>query len=771
MGVRVLFGVLLAAPAGAAVTIATPLRAGATPSGTTCGGADQLPSTWNCTWTKALPDQGAPIALSSPIVADLDGQPSAVVGDRTGNLYAFHLGNPSPGTSPTAPTIPGGWSNGGNVGVTDESGPIDSTPSVLSRPGTNDSVLVGSGNDADPDTGGYQAYGPAGHREWFTPVVDPSSDAHPAAGVEAGIAIGNLQPSSGTGASASAGSLGQVGYTIAASTGAPLRGWPFFDSDSVHATAALADLYGTGVDEIIQGADQSAGTGRGQTYQNGGHVRILSGTGNLICRADTNQVVDSSPAVGGFLPGGATGIVVGTGTFFANASDTDTVTAFDTHCRSVWSARLDGGTFSSPALSDVLGNGSLQVVEGTDAGSAGSVWVLDAATGATDWRVSLPSPVVGSVVTADLTGSGHDDIVAPTENGAYVLDGQTGQQIAYLGADVGLQNSPLVTADPNGTVGITLAGYSGVVTGGQGVVYHYEISGINAGQAVGTGAWPMFHHDPQLTGDAGGTPAPGSVPGCSIPAAALEGYDLVASDGGIFAYPTPDRPFCGSMGGSHLNAPIVGIAMSPSTGGYWEVASDGGVFAFGEAGFHGSMGASHLNAPIVGIAATPDGGGYWLVAADGGIFAFGDARFLGSMGGSHLNAAIVGISPSADGRGYRLVASDGGIFAFGDAPFSGSMGGAPLAEPMVGTATDTSTGGYWEVAADGGIFSFGQAPFYGSSGGTPLAAPVVGMAASDDAFGYRLVAADGGLFSFSAPFSGSAGGTRLQKPVVGMAGF
>ena len=39
----------------------------------------------------------------------------------------------------------------------------------------------------------------------------------------------------------------------------------------------------------------------------------------------------------------------------------------------------------------------------------------------------------------------------------------------------------------------------------------------------------------------------------------------------------------------------------------------------------------NVNAPIVGIAATPTGKGYWLVAADGGIFAFGDAAFYGNV--------------------------------------------------------------------------------------------------------------------------------------------
>jgi len=61
------------------------------------------------------------------------------------------------------------------------------------------------------------------------------------------------------------------------------------------------------------------------------------------------------------------------------------------------------------------------------------------------------------------------------------------------------------------------------------------------------------------------------------------------------------------------------------------VASDGGIFNFGDAGFFQSMGGKHLNAPIVGVAGTPDHQGYWEVASDGGVFAFGDAQFYGSM--------------------------------------------------------------------------------------------------------------------------------------------
>ena len=102
------------------------------------------------------------------------------------------------------------------------------------------------------------------------------------------------------------------------------------------------------------------------------------------------------------------------------------------------------------------------------------------------------------------------------------------------------------------------------------------------------------------------------------PTPSLPGYWELASDGGIFAF---NAPFYGSMGGQHLNAPIVGMAYDPVTGGYWEVASDGGIFAF-NAPFYGSMGGQHLNAPIVGMTYDPDTGGYWEVASDGGIFAF-----------------------------------------------------------------------------------------------------------------------------------------------------
>ena len=168
-----------------------------------------------------------------------------------------------------------------------------------------------------------------------------------------------------------------------------------------------------------------------------------------------------------------------------------------------------------------------------------------------------------------------------------------------------------------------------------------------AQQAAGASCFIAFG---DLAGDQATTPI--SFAGACVAPANAAGYDLAASDGGIFTF--GNLPFCGSAGGLKLNKPIVGMATTANAGGYWLAASDGGVFNYGNAAFFGSAGSLKLNKPIVGIAATHDGGGYWLVASDGGVFNYGDAGFFGSAGSLKLNQPIVGIAATPDGK--RLLA-------------------------------------------------------------------------------------------------------------------
>jgi ribosomal protein L24E len=224
------------------------------------------------------------------------------------------------------------------------------------------------------------------------------------------------------------------------------------------------------------------------------------------------------------------------------------------------------------------------------------------------------------------------------------------------------------------------------------------------------------------------------------------------------------------MGALSLNAPIVGMASTPSGDGSWRVGSDGGIFASGDAKFYGSLSGRRLNQPIVGMAATPTGHGYWFVARDGGVFAFGDAKYLGSTGGRHLNQPIVAIVANHSGHGYWLVARDGGIFSFGNAKFYGSAGAIRLNQPIVGGAPAPNGRGYWFVARDGGVFAFGDAHFQGSVSGAQLPGPIVSMAPASNGTGYLLLAATGRVYNFgNAANYGSAPRTCAGAPAVAIA--
>lgn len=436
------------------------------------------------TWVTNL-GAGRMVVRSSPAVASIDaGAPVVVVGDQGGYVNALRL------------------TDGSGVWAASTSGAAaDSTVSVVGAgPGVR--IYAGVGNSANPTVGGYLALGSTGNRLWFRqPRATPSGGK---TGVMSSMTVGNFQ---GTDEVVS-GSMGQMAYAMNAQGGV-LFGFPWFEADSSFATPATLDVDGNGSDEIVMGGDSTAGVAFGHTYSNGGALRIVSGRGNggssnesagQRCRYDANQVVQSSPAVGRFLPGGAVGIVAGTGTYFSGASDTNRIIAVDTNCRLRWKADLHAATSASPALADVRGDGTLAVIAGTRSGpDQGSVYALNGANGARIWSTSLPGGVYGGIATADLRGTGSQDVVVATPTGVYVLDGRTGAVIGQFGQGFGLQNTVLITRDPNGDAGITIAGYNGRR---EGVVAHYVIDQHVASFVGGVGGWPMFHHDPKLSGNA-----------------------------------------------------------------------------------------------------------------------------------------------------------------------------------------------------------------------------------------------------------------------------
>jgi subtilisin family serine protease len=247
--------------------------------------------------------------------------------------------------------------------------------------------------------------------------------------------------------------------------------------------------------------------------------------------------------------------------------------------------------------------------------------------------------------------------------------------------------------------------------------------------------------------------------------AALDGYQLVGSDGGV--YSSGVAASRGSTAGDHVTHPIVGGAERTDGLGYWLVTSNGTIFAFGDATSYGSATKMQLAHPIVGMTATPDGKGYWILANDGGIFAFGDAKYYGSMADMSLADPIVGMASTPDGKGYWLVANNGAVFAFGDAHFYGPTSKIRFTHPIVGMAASPDGKGYWLAGNDGGVFAFGDATFFGSEAGKSLAHPIVGIAPGPYGTGYWLAGAAGQVFAFgSAPYEVPSSTKVPSAPIV-----
>ena len=447
--------------------------------------------------------------------------------------------------------------------------------------------------------------------------------------------------------------------------------------------------------------------------------------------APVAPVVTSVSPAGGPLNGG--GAVTITGTGFTG---------------------VDAVYFGYNAATSATVDSDTEITATVPPGNVGTVDVLvtspdeDSATGASDQYTYASTPTVTNMAPSTGPPSGGTAVTV-TGTGfigaTSVLFGTaTASQIVVISA------TALTVAAPAGTAGpvditVTTPGGTSAVSSADTFTYVTPPT-ITTPPPITTSPTPTTTTTTAPTPVP--TPAPGlpSPVGSSFAAAPGGGYWTVQPDGSVSAGGGA-HPY-GSMAGTPLNQPVVGITSTADGKGYWLVAADGGVFSFGDAIFAGSMAGTPLNQPVVGITATADGKGYWLVAADGGVFSFGDAIFAGSLAGTLLNRPVVQMASGADGKGYWLVAADGGVFSFGDANFAGSTAGLALAKPVVGLSLDPEGRGYWLVAADGGVFSFGGAPFYGSGAGTPSTSPTAGLVPNSQDTGYTLVRTDGGATTF-----------------------
>ena len=194
------------------------------------------------------------------------------------------------------------------------------------------------------------------------------------------------------------------------------------------------------------------------------------------------------------------------------------------------------------------------------------------------------------------------------------------------------------------------------------------------------------------------------------------GYWLVASDGGIFAF---DAPFVGSIPGLGINpygsglphslaAPIVGMVPANGGQGYFLVGSDGGVFAF-NAHFAGSCpGIGGCAGEAVAVVPDATGNGYWVVTSTGNVYSFGDAGYYGAPG--RQSTPITSAVATPDGMGYWILDGAGQVFHYGDATSQGSVqaGAVGGLDPASAIFAGGDDGGYWVATAEGKVYGFGD---------------------------------------------------------------
>ncbi len=503
---------------------------------------------------------GAPVDLSSPTVADLDGDGKLeiVVGGRAQNADGSLACD--------------GWvyaykSTGVLFWQARVHAPVNSSPTIadLNKDGKPEvivslggiaygtcwqgGVVVLHGQDGSGWSKGSQAWS-FDTQDWLDHVQDGWKD-----GVFASPAVGDI---TGDGwPEVVFGAWDQCLYALDRN-GAPIwgnlpgiyaetycGGHGYYNEDTIWSSPSLADVNGDRVLEIITGADITAGNMYGDP--SGGYLYILTGHGVMLAQAWLDQRIYSSPAVADIDNDSQYEIVVGTGSHLPGVGYYVTAYEIDINQPTPrerlivkWRSATGGRVFASPAIGDLNGDGSLDVVitadigdsfegGGTDSAEGGEIFAWSGGNGQQLFRTRNCSFMGQSFNTqssptlADIDGDGKLEVLYSIGAEVAILnhDGthySDYSSVDYPGAPFNqacarttpptttktyyaklmVNASPVVAdLDGNGKVEVAIAG---------GYEYNSNPNLIRGGihvwtdHANGARPWPMFHHDAAHTG-------------------------------------------------------------------------------------------------------------------------------------------------------------------------------------------------------------------------------------------------------------------------------
>lgn len=281
--------------------------------------------------------------------------------------------------------------------------------------------------------------------------------------------------------------------------------------DTVWSSPVVADLDRNGSREIVLGGTISYGG------KQGGYIWVLNGDGSnygSYPKYLPGQSIWSTPALVDLDRDRDLDLVVGTGGDFAGSSGYR-VYAFEAHSGAAlagWPVTTPGNVDASPAVGDIDGDATLEVVVASE---GGYVQAYDA-NGSLQWRVCNAYgdsvcgpgyPTHGTAVIADVDADGDQEVVSAMDKHLRVYDGDAGTRVmddpiqGYLEPTTFAPAGSATVAQVDGRAWIV---QSGIVDAnrdgrrGSGDVYRTWV--WQSATALGASAWPTFKHDAARTG-------------------------------------------------------------------------------------------------------------------------------------------------------------------------------------------------------------------------------------------------------------------------------